>query len=110
VEHVLFIQETKPEKKAEYIASHKECWPELLRAVKASGIERELIWMNANTIIIYIMTEDFEKSIASLVKKPVYKKWNEKMSQLLAETQDFEGGNVIQLEKVFDLERQLQES
>jgi len=59
--------------------------------------------MNGNTIIIYIMTEDFQKSIASLVEKPVYKKWNEKMGLLLAETQDFEGGNVIQLEKVFDL-------
>ncbi len=110
MEHVMFMQKTRPEKRAEYIKAHAEAWPELLRAIRDSGIQREIIWMEGDRILIYMMTEDFQKAMATLGEKDIFKKWLGKMGPLLAEIQDYEGGNIVQLQKVFDLETQLEDS
>jgi L-rhamnose mutarotase len=107
--HVMFIQKVKTDKKEEYIQAHKEVWPQLLKAIKGSGIERELIWMFGDHICIYMMSDDFEGAMTRLSKTDVFKKWAEYMDTMLAEMQDYSQGgtNVITLEKVFDLEEQL---
>jgi L-rhamnose mutarotase len=110
MQHVMFMQKARPEKKEEYMAAHRECWPDLLRAIKESGIEREMIWMDGNTIFIYMMTENFDTAMARLGETDVFKRWTAKMGPLLAMMQDYEGGNIVQLDKVFDLESQLERS
>lgn len=109
--HIMFIQKVKPDKKAEYIKVHKEAWPELLKAIKESGIDRELIWLFGDYVCIYMMAEDFDKAMNILAKKDVFKKWSELMSGFLDEMQDYSRGgkNVVTLEKVFDLEAQLKD-
>jgi L-rhamnose mutarotase len=109
MEHVMFVQEVKPEKKDEYIDAHKDAWPDLLHAIRDSGIEREMIWLHGNNIYIYIMAENFDKAMAILGEKQIFKDWIDKMDPLLAMIQDYSGeGNVIRLDKVFDLENQLE--
>ena len=111
MEHIMFVQEVKQDKKDEYIDAHRDIWPELLTAIKESGIEREMIWMHGNYICIYMMSDDFEKAMASLGEKQIFKDWLEKMGPMLAMMQDYSGeGKVIKLEKVFDLEKQLDET
>jgi L-rhamnose mutarotase len=107
--HIMFVQKLKTEKKEEYIKAHKEAWPELLKAIKDSGIDRELIWIFGDFICIYMMTDDFDEAMSNLSKTEIFKKWSEYMGELLDEMQDYsEGGtNVITLDKVFDLEEQL---
>lgn len=107
--HIMFIQKVKSEKKEEYIKAHKTAWPELLSAIKDSGIDREMIWLFGDYICIYMMTEDFDGAMLRLSKTDVFNKWSEYMGQLLEEMQDYSqgGGNVVTLEKVFDLEVQL---
>lgn len=105
--HVMFMQKVKPEKRDEYIKVHRECWPELLKAIKESGIERELIWMNGNDILVYMMAENFNEAMKNLNRKEIFKKWLEKMDGLMDTLPDFDGG-VKQLENVFDLENQLE--
>lgn len=107
--HVMFIQKVKPEKKEEYIKVHSEVWPELLKAIKDCGIDRELIWVFGDYLCIYMMSKDFNSAMAKLSETAVFKKWSEYMGTLLAEMQDYSGGgtNVVTLEKVFDLEEQL---
>ena len=111
MEHVMFVQEVKPDKKDEYIDVHRNAWPDLLVAIKESGIEREMIWLHGNNIYIYMMSEDFDRAMSTLAEKQVFKDWIEKMEPLLAMMQDYSGeGNVIRLDKVFDLEKQLKEA
>jgi L-rhamnose mutarotase len=111
MEHVLFIQKVKHEKREEYIGDHREAWPSLLKAIKESGIEREMIWINGNDTYLYIMAENFDKAMAELAEKRVFQDWLKKMGPLLAVMQDYsEEGKVVKLEKVFDLEKQLGES
>ena len=111
MEHVMFVQEVKPDKKNEYVAAHRDAWPELLVAIRESGIEREMIWLHGNYIYIYMMSENFDRAMATLAEKQVFKNWLDKMEPLLAMMQDYSGeGNVIILDKVFDLEKQLKEA
>jgi len=107
--HIMFMQKVKSEKKEEYISAHKAAWPELLRAIKDSGIDREMIWLFGDYVCIYMMAEDFDDAMLRLSKTDIFKKWSELMGPLLEEMQDYSqgGGNVITLEKVFDLEVQL---
>lgn len=107
MEHILFIQKVKKDKREEYIKYHKNCFPEVLKEIKASGIEREMIWMSGDTIIIYAMADNFDKSMEKLKKTDVFKKWIDLMTPLLSEIQDYsEDGEIKKIEKVFDLEEQ----
>lgn len=111
MEYVLFVQKVKKDKKGEYVKAHKECWPELLKAIKESGIERLMIWLLENNVLIHTMAEDFDSAMAKLAKRKVFKDWIAKMDPLMDERQDYSGkGNIIGLDKVFDLEAQLKES
>ena len=104
----MFVQKIKEAKRDEYIEAHRECWKELLKAMKEAGTEREIIWLYGNNVMIYVMAEDFDKSMAKLAKKQVFKDWIAKMEPLLDVIQNYsEEGKVIKLEKVFDLEAQL---
>jgi L-rhamnose mutarotase len=108
MEHVLFVQKVKKEKKEEYIKYHKECWPELLNAIKKSGIEREIIWIFEEQILVYLMAEDIDDAMDQLSKTEVFKKWTKLMAQVLDEMQDYSAkGKIVKLEEVFHLERQL---
>ena len=105
MEHVLFIQKVKPEKKEEYIEAHRKVWPELLALIKESGVKREIIWIKDETLYVYIMAENFDKALGYQGETELFKRWVEKMTPLLAEIQDYsEEGKIVKLDKVFDLE------
>ena len=107
-EHVLFIQKVRKGKKDDYIDTHKKVWPDLLKAIKESGIDREIIWMLEDKIIIYMMSKDFDSAMQKLGETEIFKKWIEKMDPLLDLMQDYSGkGNIIRLDTIFDLEEQL---
>lgn len=111
MEHVLFIQKVKPEKKQEYLEAHRKVWPELLKLIKESGVEREIIWIKDETLYVYIMAENFDKALGYQGETKLFQKWVEKMSPLLSEIQDYsEEGRIVKLEKAFDLEEQLGEN
>ena len=108
MEHVLFVQKMKKGKKEQYIKDHQECWPELLKAIKESGIERNIIWLHGDEVLIYSMSKNFDNSMANLSQKMIFKKWIKRMESLLDVMQDFSGkGKATNLEKIFDLEEQL---
>jgi len=108
MEHVMYVQRVKEEKKDQYIKYHKECWPELIKAIKESGIERNIIWLYGNEVLIYTIAQNFDKSMKKLSEKKIFKEWNKKMEQLLEFMQDFlKEGKATKLEKIFDLEEQI---
>ena len=94
--------------KEEYLEAHRNTWPELLKVLRDSGVEREIIWIQGNTLYIYVMAEDFDKAIAQQGKEKVFADWLKKMEPLLDVIQDYsEEGKVMKLEKIFDMEEQL---
>lgn len=108
MENVIFIQKVKEDKKEEYVKFHKNCWPELLKAIEESGIKRQIIWLYGENIIIYMMAENFDHSISELSKKKVFKDWDAIMNLLLDEKQDYFGkGKITKLNQIFNFEEQL---
>jgi L-rhamnose mutarotase len=108
MEHVLFIQKVKPDRKEEYLEAHRKVWPELLSEIRTSGVEREIIWIDGETLYVYVMAENFDAALGKQGKSEIFRKWVEKMDPLLGEMQDYsEEGKIVKLEKVFDLEEQL---
>ena len=80
----------------------------MLKAIKESGIERNIIWLYKDEILIYSMSKNFNDSMAKLSKKMIFKKWIKRMKSLLDVMQDFSSkGKATKLEKIFDLEEQL---
>jgi L-rhamnose mutarotase len=108
MEHVLFTQKVNPQKKGEYIEAHRKVWPDLLRLIRDSGVQREIIWIKDETLYVYIMAENFNQALGYQGETRLFQKWIEKMQPLLSEIQDYsEEGKIVRLEKVFDLEEQL---
>ena len=110
MQHVMFTQKLKKDKVKEYIKTHKKVWLELLKATKEAGIVREIIWMDKETTYAYMMVEDFEGAMKKLAKTKVFKDWVKKMEPFMDIAPDYTGGGkIVELEKVFDLEKQLEE-
>ena len=110
MQHLLFTQKVRPEKRKEYIEEHKNAPKQLLEVLKESGFQREIIWMDGDRIYIYVMSEDVQAAVDSQKKTDIFQDWLEKMEPLLEQVQDYsEEGKISGLEKVFDLEMQLNE-
>ncbi len=108
MEHALFVQKVRKERRGEYLKAHREPPPELIRTLHDSGFQREIIWMEGETTYIYVMAEDVDASFARLTATPIFKSWVQKMEPLLAVMQDYSGsGSIAKLQKVFDLEEHL---
>ena len=108
MDHVLFIQKVKKDKKDKYIEYHKRCAQDLLKEINNAGIEREIIWINDEQLIVYIMARNFDISMDILSEKEIFKDWLVLMSPLLSEVQDYsEKGKIIKLQEVFNLEKQI---
>jgi L-rhamnose mutarotase len=108
MEHVVFVQKVKKDKKDEYIKIHKEAWRELLIETKKAGFERQILWLMDDSVIVYSMAENFDRAMYRLKSSDIFKKWQATMDELLEEAQDYsENGQIIELEKIFDLEFQL---
>ena len=60
------IIKIKPEHAEEYIALHKNPWPEMLQAEIEAGIHKEVIFFYDNMSIIYSECEDYDACDAKL--------------------------------------------
>jgi L-rhamnose mutarotase len=110
MEHIMFVQKVKDDKKDQYIKYHKNCWPDLLKAIKESGIEENIIWIYGNEVFNYAVSDNFDESMKILSEKQVFKDWSEKMESLFEVKHDFLSDKKVEkLEKIFDLEEQLKQ-
>ena len=101
--HHCMIAEVKPEYQQKYIDDHKNPWPELLKVIKESGIEEEVLFFHKNqTIVFFRCREDapLDKCIEWQSQQDVIKKWNIEMAPMFST-------EFVYPEKIFDLNQQL---
>jgi L-rhamnose mutarotase len=101
-ERVGFVLEVKPERIDEYVASHREVWPEMLGALKGAGIRNYTIFRAGTRVFGYFETDDREASERFLAEQPVCARWQDTMAELLAARVDDAGPEP--LEEIFRLE------
>lgn len=79
-----FSLELQPGKAAEYDASHRQVWPEMLALLKESGVSQYSIFRRGNDIFLTFTCEDFEATWTRIEKSPVNTRWQEQMQKYFA--------------------------
>jgi len=108
------VSKIKRDKVDEYVKYHKQIHKsehrDLLNVIKKSGVTEEVIFIYDNLCIIYFEAEDIDKSYEYQRQFEVTKKWDNLMKDLFDSEYKFSGAEKLPvLEKVFDLNEQLDE-
>ena len=86
-----------------YERYHKEVWPEVLAAIRRSGITEYMIFRDGLDLFHYIECADFDRAIAELAKDPVNLRWQTEMAPMMAVPHDYTGESRDRLPLIFEL-------
>jgi L-rhamnose mutarotase len=101
-ERSAFVLRVRPDRIDEYVAAHREVWPEMLRALKNSGIRNYSIFRDGNQVFGYFEGDDLEAAAEYLGQQEVCARWQDAMAGLLEERVPDEGPPP--LEEIFRLD------
>lgn len=78
-----FVLNIRPDKVDEYVSAHKDVWPEMLDAIRASGIRNYTIFLHGNQAFGYLESDDLARAWSYLAAKDVNARWQSAMAGLL---------------------------
>jgi L-rhamnose mutarotase len=96
-----FVLHVKPDRLEEYVAAHREVWPELLDALSAAGIRNYTIFRAGNAVFGYFEADDLERAERYLEAQEVSARWQDTMAELLVDR--VPDGGPPPLEEIFRL-------
>jgi L-rhamnose mutarotase len=85
VTRVGFVLRVKPERIEDYVAAHRDVWPEMLAALREAGIRDYSIFRDGATVFGTFATDDLEATEAFLAVQPVCARWQDAMAEYLEE-------------------------
>jgi L-rhamnose mutarotase len=80
-----FVLRVRPDKIDEYVAAHREVWPDVLRALTDSGIRKYSIFRDGNQVFGYFEADDLAAAAEYLGRQEVCARWQDAMAKLLDE-------------------------
>jgi L-rhamnose mutarotase len=98
---VAFVLRVRPDRIDEYVAAHRNVWPEMLDALRAAGIGNYSIFRDGNQMFGYFETDDIAATERYLASQEVVRRWQDAMADLLEERVPDEGPP--SLEEIFRL-------
>ena len=107
---VCFQLQVKPDRIAEYKARHAAVWPEMLRALHATGWRNYSLFLRADGLLIgYVETPaSIEEAQAAMARTEVNTRWQAEMGEFFEELDGrAPDEGFLVLEEVFHLEDQL---
>lgn len=109
MQRVCFQLQVKPERLAEYTRRHAAVWPEMLRALEATGWRNYSLFVRPDGLLIgYLETDDFEVSVAAMGATDVNARWQAEMSEFFVDLGDAAPDTgLVRLVEVFNLDDQL---
>ena len=100
-----FTLNLNPDKIAEYEASHRAVWPEMLALLTVCGVSRYSIFRRGTQLFLTFTCEDFERAWSEIEKSPVNARWQEAMAPYFAPMDERKPGERFPLwEEVFYLD------
>jgi L-rhamnose mutarotase len=101
IQRSAFVLRVRPDKIDEYVAAHRDVWPDMLGALKESGIRNYSIFRDGNQVFGYFESDDLAAAAAYLGRQEVCARWQDAMADLLEERVPDSGP--LPLEEIFRL-------
>ncbi len=93
----------KPGIEMRYEAYHRAVWPEVLAAIRKSGIRTYVIFRDGLDLFHFIECDDYDRAIRELAVDPINIKWQAEMAPMMAVAHDYSGKSADRLPLIFDL-------
>jgi L-rhamnose mutarotase len=111
MQRVCFQLHVRPERLDEYIERHAAVWPDMLRAIEASGRRNYSLFLGDGGMLIgYYETDDDRAGQAQLAASEVASRWEDEMGDFFVGVPGRPDQNAIPLREIFNLEEQLNAS
>ncbi|TFD72884.1 L-rhamnose mutarotase [Cryobacterium gelidum] len=105
---VCFALQVKPERIDEYRERHAAVWPEMLRALKATGWNNYSLFLRQDGLLIgYFETADLASAQAGMAATAVNARWQAEMGEFFVALDGSPDTGFLQLTEAFHLEDQL---
>lgn len=106
---VCFHLQVRPDRIEEYKARHAAVWPDMLRALQATGWSDYSLFLRPDGLLIgYFVTSSLQAAQAGMAATEVNGRWQAEMAEFF---EDLAGASpdtgFVQLEEIFNLEDQL---
>ena len=107
-QRVCFQLQVKPALIGEYTRRHAAVWPEMLRALKASGWNNYSLFLRPDGLLIgYFETDSLTEAQARMALTEVNGRWQAEMAALFEDDAQAPDQGCLQLTEIFNLEDQL---
>lgn len=109
MQRVCFQLQVRPARLAEYKRRHAAVWPEMLRALQATGWHNYSLFLRDDGLLIgYVETPSLADALAGMAAMDVNARWQAEMAEFFEDLGDARPDTgFLQLEEVFHLEDQL---
>lgn len=82
-ERSAFVLRVREDRIDDYIAAHRDVWPEMLEALRSAGISNYSIFRDGNQVFGYFEADDLGAAAAYLAQQPVSARWQDAMAEFL---------------------------
>jgi L-rhamnose mutarotase len=107
-ERVCFQLQVKPERLAEYRERHAAVWPEMLRALAATGWRNYSLFARDDGLLIgYLETDDLAAALDGMAATDVNGRWQAEMAEFFVDLDLPPDQGFLRLTEVFNLDDQL---
>jgi L-rhamnose mutarotase len=80
MERVCFLARIRPDRLAEYRATHQEVWPEMTEALREAGWANYTLFLTDDGLLIgYLETDDFAAAQHRMAQTDVNARWQARM-------------------------------
>ena len=109
MQRVCFQLQVRPDRLEEYKRRHRAVWPDMLRALAATGWHNYSLFLRPDGLLIgYVETPSLEAARAGMAATEVKAPWQAEMAAFFVHLgNDRTDTGFVQLEEVFHLEDQL---
>lgn len=106
MQRVCFLLKVKQDRLAEYKRRHAQVWPDMLKALRATGWHNYSLFLREDGLLVgYLETEDFDAALKGMAKRDVNTRWQTEMAPFFEEIGEANADQaMVRLEEVFHLE------
>ena len=105
MERVCFLLRVRADRLDEYRTRHREVWPEMLEALRATGWRNYSLFLRQDGLLVgYLETDDFASAVAGMEATEVNARWQAEMAPFFELPGDARPDTGLErLEEVFHL-------